>query len=96
MRKSKLITISLAPEFYKKVNLLAKEENRTRSEFIREAVRRYMEEREREKNLKAFGEQLDRLWTATKNSGMSEDEVSELVAEAIQETRQRRDKEENA
>lgn len=37
------------PDFLREVENVAKEENRTKSELIREALRRYMEDREWEK-----------------------------------------------
>lgn len=46
MRTTKLITISIFPELLKEAEKIAKEENRTRSELIREALRRYIAERE--------------------------------------------------
>ena len=77
MRKTKMITISLLPEFLEKVNQIAKEENRTRSELLREALRCYMEERERKQ---AFGE-LDRIWEKTKDDDPEwiEQKVNEAV-----------------
>lgn len=46
MRNTKLISISIMPELLEKLNKIAKEESRTRSELLREAVRRYIEERD--------------------------------------------------
>ena len=37
------------PDFLREVEKVAKEENRTKSELIREALRRYLEDREWEK-----------------------------------------------
>ena len=45
MRTSKLVTISLLPELLEEAEKLAKAEKRTRSEFFREAIRRYIEEK---------------------------------------------------
>lgn len=45
MRTTKLISISLLPELLAEAEKLAKEENRTRSELIREALRRYIAEK---------------------------------------------------
>ena len=42
MRTTKLITISLPPELLKKVEIIARKENRTRSELVRETVRQYL------------------------------------------------------
>jgi CopG family transcriptional regulator / antitoxin EndoAI len=49
LRTTKLLTISILPDFLKEVERIAKEENRTKSELIREALRRYIEDREWEK-----------------------------------------------
>jgi CopG family transcriptional regulator/antitoxin EndoAI len=46
LRNTKLISISIMPELLEKLNKIAKEESRTRSELLREAVRRYIEERD--------------------------------------------------
>lgn len=46
MRTTKLITISIFPELLEETEKVAKEENRTRSELIREALRRYIADRE--------------------------------------------------
>ena len=45
-RKTKTITFSLSPEMAREVNDVTREEGRTMSELIREALRNYMQERE--------------------------------------------------
>ena len=45
-RKSKVITFSLPPEMAQQVQQVVEEEGRTVSEFLREAIRLYMDERE--------------------------------------------------
>ncbi len=54
MRNTKLITISILPELLEKLNDLAQEESRTRSELLREALRRYIGEKEGE-HLRRYG-----------------------------------------
>lgn len=49
MRLTKLISFSILPDFLREVEKVAREENRTKSELIREALRRYIEDREWEK-----------------------------------------------
>ncbi|OGR31207.1 MAG: hypothetical protein A2139_09530 [Desulfobacca sp. RBG_16_60_12] len=49
MRRTKLISFSILPDFLREVEKVAKEEHRTKSELIREALRRYIEDREWEK-----------------------------------------------
>lgn len=46
LRTSKIITISLMPDFLREIEKVAKEEKRTKSELVREALRRYMAARE--------------------------------------------------
>ena len=45
-RNTKTITFSLPPEMAEQVQNMMREEGRTMSELIREALRNYMEERE--------------------------------------------------
>ena len=54
LRTTKLITISIFPELLKETEKVAKEENRTRSELIREALRRYIADKEL-KRLQRYG-----------------------------------------
>lgn len=54
MRTSKTLSISLPPAQLKDVEKLAKRENRTMSELIREALRRYKIEREMDE-VNAYG-----------------------------------------
>lgn len=49
MRTTKLISISILPELLAEAERLAQEENRTRSELIREALRRYISEKKWQK-----------------------------------------------
>ena len=45
-RTTEVITFSIPPEMAEQVRQVVREEGRTMSEFIREAIRLYMEERE--------------------------------------------------
>lgn len=45
-RISKVLSLSLPPKMYDLIERLAKEENRTRSELLREALREYIDRRE--------------------------------------------------
>ena len=51
-RNTKTITFSLPPEMAEQVQQVMKEEGRTMSELIREALRNYMEEREWLRNIR--------------------------------------------
>jgi len=42
LRTTKLITISIPPELYRRARAAAKAEGRTQSELLREALRRYL------------------------------------------------------
>jgi CopG family transcriptional regulator/antitoxin EndoAI len=42
----KVMALSLPPQLFEKAERLAKKENRDKSELLREALRRYIEERE--------------------------------------------------
>jgi CopG family transcriptional regulator/antitoxin EndoAI len=46
MRTTKVVSITLPPPLFDQAMALAKEENRTMSELMREALRRYQRERE--------------------------------------------------
>ena len=45
-RKSKVIAFSMPPEMAAEVQRIVQEEDRTMSEFLREAIRLYIDERE--------------------------------------------------
>lgn len=74
MRTTKLVTISLLPELLEEAEKLAKAEKRTRSEFFREAIRRYIEDKKWEQ-LYRYG----RL--KAQEQGLDEAEVERLVDE---------------
>jgi CopG family transcriptional regulator / antitoxin EndoAI len=72
MRATKLVTISVLPELLHKIDEIAKEESRTRSELWREVMRRYVAERELQR-LQAYGEkQAQRI-------GIKEKDVQGIV-----------------
>jgi len=54
-RSSKVMTVSLPQEMFNKAEKLAKDENRTRSELFREALRQYMASRERWQEIRQWG-----------------------------------------
>jgi len=71
-RVTKTITLSLPPEMVDKIEELMKEEGRTRSELLREALRRYAEEQEWKKVYR-YGEMK------TGEEGIDEDQVGEII-----------------
>ena len=74
LRTTKLVTISVFPEFLEKADLIAKEENRSRSELFREALRRYIAEREL-RRMQRYG------MKKAKELGLKEEDVQRLVDE---------------
>jgi metal-responsive CopG/Arc/MetJ family transcriptional regulator len=74
MRTSKLVTISLLPELLEEAERLAKAEKRTRSEFFREAIRRYIEEKKWER-IYRYGRMK------AQEQGLAEADVERLVDE---------------
>lgn len=73
MRTTRTWTVSLPPNLVREAERTAKEENRTRSELVREALRVYIEER-RWRNL-----QRDTAARAAVLGLRSEDDVERLV-----------------
>ena len=71
-RSTVTITVSLPPEMLSKIDM--KKEGRTRSELVREALRRYFEEREW-KEIIRYGMRVAR------ERGITEDQVEETVDE---------------
>ncbi len=75
MRTTKTWSISLPPKLEKEAERAAREENRTKSELIREALRRYLEAR-RFRKLQAYGAKM-----ARELGIVSEEDVDRLVHE---------------
>ena len=72
LRATKLLTISIMPEFFEEIEKLAKEERRTKSELVREALRCYIAEKEL-KRLQRYGLQR------AKDLGLQEQDVQRLI-----------------
>ena len=73
-RTTKTITFSLPPDMADRVEEIMKQEGRTKSELLREALRRYIEEREW-RQLYRYGEQKAR------EQGIGRGDVEHLVGE---------------
>lgn len=71
-RTTKTITFSLPPETAKRMEELMKQEGMTRSELLREALRRYIEEQEW-KRIYRYGEMKAR------EKGIAEDQVEDII-----------------
>jgi CopG family transcriptional regulator / antitoxin EndoAI len=74
-RTTKTFTISLPPEMAAKVEELMQEEGRTRSELLREALRRYVDE----KRLRTLSQEISEK--ARKAGITSEEQVNQLIHE---------------
>ncbi len=83
----KLITISLPPPLLKKAEEVAREENRTKSELVREALRFYVETREVRKQ--AARERLFKLIdeVQARTKGVPAEETRKVVREAVEAVR---------
>lgn len=81
MRTTKVVSITLPPPLFEQAQALAKEENRTMSELVREALRRYQREREWEQ-IRAYGTK------AAEIAGVkTEEDVVKLIHELREEQR---------
>lgn len=74
MRTSKILSLSIPPTLLREAERLAKKEGRTKSELFREALRRYLQERQWAE-LRRYGAQQVR------QLGLKETDVERLVAE---------------
>ena len=83
MATRKLITISLPPPLLKKAEEVAQEENRTKSELLREALRFYVETRDARKG--GSREQLFALidQAQARTKGTPTPEIRKVVREAV-------------
>jgi len=73
-RISQPVTITLSPMLYKLADKIAAQEGRTRSEFVREAIRTYALERSWKK-LQDLGAQK------AKELGLKEEDIERLIDE---------------
>jgi len=84
-RRSRVFTISMPPEMAKAAESLAKQENRTMSELVREAIRVYHAQR-----IGAIFDEIGR-YAATRNpNGYTEEDVPRLIKEVRAEMRAER------
>ncbi len=87
MGTRKLITISLPPPLLKQAEVVAREEHRTKSELVREALRFYVETREARKV--AMRERVFALIDAVqrRTKGVQRGEIRKVVREAVEAAR---------
>ncbi len=74
MRTTKVTSLSLPPKLLREAERLARREGRTKSELLREALRRYMAD-SRWRDLQEFGR------VQTHRLGLNESDVEPLIAE---------------
>lgn len=75
-RSSQTFTVSLPPDFAAEVDRVAGEENRSRSELVREAFRQYIDRQKRWERIFRFGEEA-----ARKADVKSDEDVARIVKE---------------
>ena len=80
MRTTKTLSVTLPPEMLSRAEALAKKENRTMSELVREALRQYERQRWWEET-NAYGR------ARAKELGIREEDVDRLIHEYRQEKR---------
>lgn len=71
-RTTSIITISIPPNMERKIEELTKKEGMTRSELVRDALRRYIEEKELEELVK-YGKKK------ALEKGITEDQIEAIV-----------------
>jgi len=88
MPARKLITISLPPPLLRQAEAVAKEENRTKSELVREALRFYVETRavRRETTRERIAPLLARVDARTRRTPAAE--IRRLIRESVGAVRQ--------
>jgi metal-responsive CopG/Arc/MetJ family transcriptional regulator len=93
MRTSKTLSISMAPEQLREITKLAKKENRTLSELVREALRRYKQDRKPSApvNLDLLAA-LQAVQHDAKRAGLDKMTASQINAEVSASRRERRNK----
>lgn len=87
MGARKLITISLPPRLLRKAERVAEQENRTKSELLREALRFYIETSEvrRQAVRERFGSLLDQVQARTR--GVPAERIRKVIREAVEAAR---------
>ena len=81
MKTTKAVSITMPTEMYKKAEKLAKEEDRTMSELLRETIRRYIAAKQEWGELSAYGSKRAR------ELGIKPRDVNRLIQEGRKEDR---------
>ena len=66
------VNISFKKDLLKKIDKIAKEESRSRSELIREAARMYIERKNKWKNIFQYGENIAKINNITEDDIINE------------------------
>ena len=82
MRTTRVVSITLPPPLFEQAQALAKQENRTMSELLREALRRYQRERNWER-VRSYG-----TMSADMGNVKNEEDVVNLVRQVRREMAQ--------
>ena len=94
MRTTEPLSVTLPPQMLKRAKKLAARENRTMSELVREALRRYEQAAEapaiRQDTLLQFQQAVDSLRRAAKRDGLDTLTTADLNKEIAEARRQRR------
>ena len=95
MRITKVYSITMPPEMGKQAERLAKKENRTMSELMREALRRYVESSSRPQQLTQLMAAVGALREEAKQTGANKLTMRQINAEiaAARKDRRRRKRE---
>jgi metal-responsive CopG/Arc/MetJ family transcriptional regulator len=93
MRTSKTVSISMPPAQLKAAERLARKQNRTMSELMREAFRRYAEESARQEKLAELGTAVASLRTEAELTGAAKLTMRQIDSEIAAARRQSRRKE---
>ncbi len=90
MGSRKLITISLSPQLLKKAEEIAEQENRTKSELLREALRFYIDTSQARRT--AAREHLFSLidQVQARTQGVPAKEIRKIIREAVEGARRMR------
>ena len=91
MRTSKTVSVSMPPAQLRQVERLAKKENRTMSELIREALRQYQQQQESPVNTDLIAA-LRAVQEDAKRAGLDKLSQREINAEVSASRRERRQK----
>jgi predicted DNA-binding protein len=89
VRTTRVYSITMPPDMAKQAERLAKKENRTMSELMREAFRRYVSENARQQDLQQLKVAVDALRQEARQTGAGKLTMREIDSEIAAARRQR-------